>query len=118
MDLIQNYWGFIPLIILLLVGIVRFINMPTEEQMEQVRKWLLWAVTQAEIKLGPGTHKLKLSLVYDMFVKRFPWLAKSITYDRFAKLVDRVLEDFNNMMATNAIVRDLVCDKAKTREVD
>ena len=108
MEFIQSYWGVIPLITLLIVGIIKFIDMPTEEQGEQIRKWLLWAVTQAEMELGSGTHKLKLSMVYDMFVVRFPWLAKTITYERFAKLVDKALEEMNNMIVTNEKIKDLI----------
>ena len=108
MEFIQSYWGFAPLLILLVIGIAKFIDMPTEEQMEQIRKWLLWAVTQAEMELGSGTHKLKLSMVYDMFVERFPWLAKTITYGKFTKLVDKALEEMNNMIATNEKVKELI----------
>ena len=109
MEFIQSYWGFIPLIVLFVIGIIKFINLPTEEQAEQVRRWLLWAVTQAEMELGSGTHKLKLSMVYDMFVKRFPWLAKTFTYERFARLVDKALDEMNNMIVTNEKVKVIVC---------
>jgi hypothetical protein len=90
--------------------------MPTEEQMEQVRKWLLWAMTQAEIELGSGTHKLKLSMVYDLFVQRFPWLARNISFSKFSKLVDKVLEELNGMIVTNEKVKDIIYgDAIKTK---
>ena len=34
------------------VFIGRFLKMPTSEQREKVKEWLLWAVTQAEAELG------------------------------------------------------------------
>lgn len=38
------------------VCIGRFLKMPTSEQRERVKEWLLWAVTQAEAELGSGTE--------------------------------------------------------------
>ena len=111
MELFQNYWGFLPLLALFALGVKKLIDMPTEEQMDQVRKWLLWAMTQAEKELGSGTHKLKLSMVYDMFVERFPWLAKTIPFSKFSKLVDKGLEELNGMIVTNEKVKEIVCGK-------
>ena len=111
MELIQSYWGLLPLLVLFVLGVKRLIDMPTEEQLDQVKKWLLWAMAQAEKELGSGTHKLKLSMVYDMFVERFPWLAKIISFNRFSKLVDKGLEELNGMIVTNEKVKDIVCGK-------
>ena len=107
-EFIQNYWGIVPLVVLFMLCVKRLIDMPTEEQIDQVMKWLLWAMAQAEMKLGSGTHRLKLSMVYDMFVERFPWLAKTISFARFTKMVDKGLEELNNMIFTNEKVKDIV----------
>ena len=50
------------------VFIGRFLKMPTSEQRERVKEWLLWAVTEAEKELGSGTGQLKLRQVYDLFL--------------------------------------------------
>lgn len=60
---------------LAVVAVVRFFQLPREKQMENVRQWLLGAVTAAEKELGGGTGKLKLRTVYDAFLTKFPWLA-------------------------------------------
>ena len=59
---------------LAVVAVVRFFRLPREKQMENVRQWLLGAVTAAEKELGGGTGKLKLRTVYDAFLTKFPWL--------------------------------------------
>ncbi len=64
-------------------AIYSFVKMPSDKQLNKVREWLLYAVTKAEKELGAGTGKLKLRYVYDMFVARFEWLAKVITFDMF-----------------------------------
>ena len=108
LDFMQNYWGFIPLLILIFIFIKVFVNMPSAEQLLQVKKWLLWAVAQAEIELGSGTGKLKLSKVYGMFIEKFPWLVKVISFSVFSNLVDKVLEEFKRMIATNEKINEIV----------
>lgn len=109
--LIENW--IMVFIVIALIGAVftsakKFICQSTEEQIARVKKWLLWAVTEAEKELGSGTGKLKLTSVYDMFVQRFPWVAKVITFERFSALVDEVLEDMRNMLKQNKAVAEYV----------
>ena len=42
---------------LAVVAVVRFFRLPREKQMENVRQWLLGAVTAAEKELGEGSGK-------------------------------------------------------------
>ena len=81
---------------------------PKEEQIDQLREWLLWAVTLAERELGCGTGVLKLRYVYDMFVERFPTLSGMISFDWFSELVDDALEQMRGMLATNQAVKAIV----------
>ena len=60
-------------------AVYTFVRMPSAKQLEKVREWLLYAVAKAEKELGSGTGQIKLRYVYDMFVARFTWLAKTIT---------------------------------------
>ena len=90
------------------LGIYRFVGLPTQEQLDKVRKWLLWAVTEAEKELGSGTGALKLRQVYDLFVIRFPWLAKVISFDMFSTLVDEALEEMRELLKTNQAVSAFV----------
>ena len=112
MDFIINYWYVIVALIaaLVVVGILiyRFFNLPTDAQLAKVKEWLLWAVTEAEKELGGGTGKLKLRQVYDLFVTRFPWLAKIVSFELFSELVDEALEDMRDMLKNNQAVKALV----------
>lgn len=72
--------------------VVGFFRKPRDAQLDTLREWLLWAVMQAERCFGEETGVLKLRWVYDMFVTKFPWLAKVLSFDRFAALVDEALE--------------------------
>lgn len=75
-------------------------------------KGRLYAVTKAEKELGAGTGKLKLRYVYDMFVARFEWLAKVITFDMFSMMVDEALEQMRTMLDSNEAVQKLIANEA------
>lgn len=115
MEWIINNWELIVVAVALLAGLFayvkRIICLSSEEQIARVKKWLLWAVTQAEKELGSGTGKLKLGEVYDMFVQRFPWVAKIVSFERFSALVDEVLEDMRDMLKQNKAAAEYVEQK-------
>ena len=109
MDFIINNW-YIILALAAVLGVAawyvyRYFNLPSEAQLAKVREWLLWAVTEAEKELGGGTGKLKLRQVYDLFVTRFPWLARIVPFDLFSSMVDDALEDMREMLKTNQAVK-------------
>ena len=112
MEFIINNWYIIIAAAAVLVGagfaIYSFFKLPRAEQLTKVREWLLWAVTNAEKELGGGTGKLKLRQVYDLFVTRFPWLAKIVSFEIFSALVDDALEEMNALLESNAAVKALV----------
>ena len=84
----------------------RYFKQPSAEQLAKVREWLLYAVTEAERELGGG--KLKLRQVYDLFVTRFPWLAKIVSFETFSGLVDDALDEMRAMLKSNTAVKALV----------
>ena len=97
-------------------AVYRFCRMPSDEQIEAVKEWLLGAVTRAERELGGGTGRLKLRYVYDLFVTRFPWLAKLITFNTFSGLVDEVLVEMHEMLEKNEAVKIYVEGEAALEE--
>ena len=98
------------------VCIGRFLKMPTSEQRERVKEWLLWAVTQAEAELGSGTGKLKLRQTYDLFIQRFPALAMAVSFDTFSLWVDEALEEMRKLLKENKTVRELVYGEKNDRK--
>lgn len=112
MDFIIDILGVIVAIAVALtvavIAAIRFFKSGTEKQLAKVREWLLYAVSLAEKELGGGTGKLKLRFVYDMFVVKFPWLAKIISFDRFSGIVDDSLDEMNKLLATNDAIANYV----------
>lgn len=90
------------------LAIGKFLRLPSAEQREKVKEWLLWAVVQAEAELGSGTGQLKLRQVYDVFVQRFPAVAKAISFDTFSAWVDEALDEMREMLKQNQAVQELV----------
>ena len=82
--------------------------MATAEQREKVKEWLLWAVTEAEKELGSGTGQLKLRQVYDLFLQRFPAVAKRISFATFSYWVDKALIDMREMLNKNKTIYQMV----------
>ena len=109
MNFIINNWYIILAAFAILaaagIAVYRYFNLPSEAQLAKVREWLLWAVTEAEKELGGGTGKLKLRQVYDLFVTRFPWLARIVPFDLFSSMVDAALEDMREMLKNNQAVK-------------
>lgn len=102
-EVLVNYWWMILILVAIvsvaILTIIRFIKKPNGEQLLKVREWLLYAVSVAEDELGSGTGKLKLRMVYDMFLTKFPFLAKTIPFAVFSYLVDEALDEFKEMLA-------------------
>lgn len=102
MEVIMEYW-YIALGLLAVLAaagqmVRRWLALPREQQLEGLRQWLLWAVNEAEEALGGGTGQRKLRMVYDMFLVRFPQVARVMTFETFSALVDEALEQMEGML--------------------
>jgi len=85
-----------------------FFNLPTAEKMKKVKEWLIWATFKAEEDLGSGTGRLKLRKVYDLFITKFPDVAKVLTFDMYADLVDDALEELRKILESNPNAKELI----------
>jgi hypothetical protein len=105
MNFIIENWYFIVLAVAVLIvsgiGIYTFINYPTNDKIQKVKEWLLFAVTQAETEFGTSTGQIKLRYVYDLFIAKFPAISKVISFDSFSLLVDEALEQFKKLLINN-----------------
>lgn len=117
MSFIVDNWyiavAFLAALAMIAAYVYHFAGLPSEEQLEKVREWLLWAVTNAEKELGSGTGQLKLRAVYDMFLQRFPKLVAIIPFAMFSDLVDDALEEMRVMLAKNDAVAAIVEGESK-----
>ena len=112
MQFLANNWALIVAIVAVIATaafiIIHFYRLPKEEQIEKVKQWLLWAVTQAEKQLGSGTGQLKLRYVYDMFIMRFPYISRFVTFDMFSMMVDEALDKMRELLETNKQIENYV----------
>ena len=102
--LIAYWWLLIIVVAVLAVAgyaVYVFVKMPSNSQITKVKEWLLWAVTEAERELGSGTGQLKLRYVYDMFIVKFPAIAKVISFDVFSEWVSDALITVKEMLVNN-----------------
>lgn len=117
MEFIVNYWPLLLIILAALVGvgyvIYAFVKMPSSKQIQKVKEWLLYAVTAAEKELGSGTGQIKLRYVYDMFIAKFGYLAKVISFESFSNLVDEVLENFRTLLKQNTNLQTYINETKK-----
>lgn len=114
--LIENWYIILAIaVVAFCVGVAfyRFCKLPTAAQLEKVKEWLLYAVTEAEKELGGGTGKLKLRSVYDLFLQRFPWLVRVVSFEMFSGLVDDALVEMRKMLESNTVVKNLVENKGE-----
>ena len=100
--LISNYDVMIYMIAFVICcgfAIYKFINMSKDKQLSKVREWLLFACIEAEKSFeGNGTGKLKLRMVYNVFISRFKFVSMLITFDEFSKLVDETLDIMKDIL--------------------
>ena len=109
--LIAYWWLLIVVVAVLAVAgyaVYVFVKMPSNSQITKVKEWLLWAVTEAERELGSGTGQLKLRYVYDMFIVKFPAIAKVISFEAFSLMVDEVLEKFRDLLDKNQSLQNYI----------
>lgn len=90
------------------VAVVKFFRQPSGEQKKKIKEWLLFAVFEAERYLGGGTGQIKLRLVYDWFVTKFPWAVSLISFETFSGWVDEALDRMAQMLDTNADIATLL----------
>lgn len=112
MNWLINNWYLIIILFCALCAMVcavsYFLHMPSDQQIENVKEWLKWAVVQAEKELHEKTGALKLRMVYDMAVEKFPWIADIVPFAVFSCWVDEALEWMERQLASNKAVNDLV----------
>lgn len=122
MNFVIENWAIILAIAAVLAGgivaVVQFIRSGKSAQIANIKEWLLYATAMAEKELGSGTGKLKLRYVYDMFVVKFPWLAKIVSFNTFSDMVDEALDSMNDLLKTNDNVYEYVIGPVQNEDED
>ena len=97
--------------IALVCGIIWFVKLPKDKKIANIKEWLKYAVVQAEKELGSGTGQLKLRMVYDMAVNKFPFLVKLVPFNIFSGWVDESLDWMRDQLAENKAAQNYVESK-------
>lgn len=100
--------GILAVVIVIGYAIYKFTKLEKSKQLEIMQEWLLLAVVQAEKELGGGTGQIKLRYVYDMFLNKFKFVSKIITFEQFSALVDIALIKMNDMLQSNKQIQDYI----------
>ncbi len=111
MWLVENWFIVVAILAVAMVvaiAIYRFYGLPSAKQIETIKEWLLYACIEAEKALGNGTGQLKLRYVYDLFITRFPAVARMISFNVFSGWVDAALEEMRIMLTQNKAIREVV----------
>ena len=109
--IIENWYvavGLVAFLVAFIWMVYVFLGLPTKSQISKIKEWLLWAVAAAEAELGSETGILKLRMVYDMFIARFPSVAKVITFNTFAKWVDEALDELKELLETSPAIAAVI----------
>jgi hypothetical protein len=88
--------------------VLYLINLDKKRRIEVLKEWLLLAVIQAEKELGGGTGQVKLRFVNDLFLTKFTWLSKMISFEAFSLLVDEALIKMRDMLNSNTDLQEYV----------
>lgn len=109
--IIQN-WPFLLIgLAVIIVGIkllYNFIKNPSAQQLESIKQWAIYACAMAEATLGSGTGQLKMRATYDMFLEKFPVLAKIVSFERYQQIAENALMEFKKMLKENPNVQELI----------
>ena len=110
-----NYWyliiAAIAIVAVISIKLYVWFKKPNNEQMRKIQEWLVWAVAQAEKKLGSQTGQLKLRYVYDMFISKFPGVSVFIPFDTFKSMVDKALDELQEMIENNEKIQMLFSEE-------
>ena len=77
-------------------------------QRKNIKEWLLYAVIEAEKRLGSEMGRVKLREVYSEFIEKFPFISKLITFNAFSYLVDLSLAEMEKLLDSNKRVKEYI----------
>lgn len=112
MEFFINNWyiiiAIIAVIVFIAIACVKFLKMPTDRQIKNIKEWLLFAVIKAEKKLGEKTGVAKLRFVYDLAIVKFPFVANVISFETFEIWVDEALDEMKEILKSNVAIKEFV----------
>lgn len=112
MEFIINNWyvilSLIVIITIVVITCIKFLKMPTDKQIKNIKEWLLFAVIKAEKEFGEKTGVAKLRFVYDLAITKFPFVASVISFETFKIWVDDALDEMKKILKENTAIEKFV----------
>lgn len=101
---------FVAIIIGISVGscAYTFIKSTREQKIANIKQWLKWAVVEAERQLGSGTGQLKLRLVYNSAVNKFPFIVSLVSFEIFDEWVKEALKWMDKQLESNPAINEYI----------
>lgn len=109
--LIENWYIVVTAVccvVFFIVCVNEFVGLSKDRKIENIKEWLKYAVVEAEKALGSGTGQLKLRMVYDMAIEKFPWVSRLISFETFSTWVDEALVWMREQLSKNEAVKNIV----------
>lgn len=109
--LLENWFvilGILAILVAAGIAVYKFAGLPTAEQILKIKKMLLYWVTLAEKELGSGTGELKLRYVYELFIAKFTFTAKLVSFESFSLWVDEALDEMKKLLESNTAINTFV----------
>ena len=94
---------------LFITGVILFVI----NQKNNLKKWLLYIVIEAEKNLGSKMGQIKLRQAYDEFIFAYPILSKLISFNGFSKMIDNALIEMKELLSSNKALRDYIKGEGK-----
>lgn len=121
--IIENWFLVVTLaacIAVAVYAIIKFAGLPTEEQKEKIKEWLVWACIEAERELQSGTGQAKLRKVWNKFCESpvFSIIAKFISFDMFSEYVKDALVKAKAMLINNKTLARYVYGDTADEEIE
>lgn len=88
--------------------IIWFVKLPKDQKIKNLKEWLKWAVVEAERQLGAKTGQLKLRLVYNTAVNKFPFIVSFVSFETFSNWVDEALEWMKDQLEKNEAINEYI----------
>ena len=112
MEWLINNWYLIvaagAVIVAAVFAVRKFLGLPTDQPIENLKEGLTGAGTEAEKELGSGTGQLKLRRVYDLALAKFPWIARLVPFEEFSMWVDEALIWLGKQLESNKAITNMV----------
>lgn len=101
-------WLVVALIIAAVLGILTVLTL---FGVKNAKEWLLFAVIEAEKQLGSDTGAIKLRVVYDQFLEKFPVLRMWVSFNLFSKMVDKALDKMQTLAESKGAINEYIQSK-------